>query len=390
MNNGNLNQSPPPSLIHRGLFTNPPSSERIVKENGKWIGELEDGSRVKIPGAFADWPPDDPQPPWGDVTYLKLFSHPDFNYIAYNTIRMYDSDLAQKPNRNSSLWDNIIQIIPYYQKEFKIDGVMIDMGHALPYSLLKKMKEQARQIDPDFVFWEENFHLSYESKKQGYNAAIGYIWADQRHPYKLKDLFYRFERETFPLPFFVTAESHNTPRSSARAGGIGYSRYSWAINNFLPVIPFIHSGFELGEERPVNTGLDFTKEEIEKISSETLPLFNLAELNWLNPNQLCEWIKKIAEIRKKYEDLILDYHHQTLRVIPCDVWDIFAFERKSSDRDVLIVANSNMERDFFIHLRLHTNRKDVKDLISEDTFVLADHSIPLHLKPGEVKIFRLK
>ncbi|OGR53393.1 MAG: hypothetical protein A2034_00675 [Elusimicrobia bacterium GWA2_38_7] len=158
----------------------------------------------------------------------------------------------------------------------------------------------------------------------------------------------------------------------------------------MPVIPFIHSGFELGEERPVNTGLDFTKEEIEKISSETLPLFNLAELNWLNPNQLCEWIKKIAEIRKKYEDLILDYHHQTLRVIPCDVWDIFAFERKSSDRDVLIVANSNMERDFFIHLRLHTNRKDVKDLISEDTFVLADHSIPLHLKPGEVKIFRLK
>lgn len=390
VNQVDFNRLPAPSLAYRNFFTQAPSPDRIGKENGRWIGMLEDGTWVKIPGAFADWPPDDPQPPWGDVTYLKLFSHPDFNYIAYNTVRMYDSELNQKPNRNSSLWDQLRAIIPYYQKMFKIDGVMIDMGHALPHSLLKKMREDAHQIDPDFAFWEENFHLSYESKKQGYNASIGYIWADQRHPYKLKDLLYRFERETFPLPFFGTSESHNTPRSSTRSGGIVYSSYSWAINNFLPVIPFIHSGFELGERMPVNTGLDFTKEEIEKIPSERLPLFNDAELNWLNPNQLCEWIVKIAEIRKKYEDLILDYHHQTLRVIPCDIWDIFAFERKSSDRDILIVANSNMGKDFFIHLHLHTQRKNVKDLIRGDSFSLADHSLSLHLKPGEVKIFRLK
>ena len=59
-------------------------------DDGRWVGVLDDGTRVRIPGAFADWPPDDNQPPWTDVTYLRMYDHPDFNYMAYNTIRMYD------------------------------------------------------------------------------------------------------------------------------------------------------------------------------------------------------------------------------------------------------------------------------------------------------------
>jgi hypothetical protein len=72
---------PPPHESYRSMFTEPPK-ELIIKERGKWIGVLLDGTRVRIPGAFADWPPDDEQPPWGDVTYLRMYTHPEFNYIA--------------------------------------------------------------------------------------------------------------------------------------------------------------------------------------------------------------------------------------------------------------------------------------------------------------------
>ena len=80
----------------------------VKKEEGRYIGTLADGTRLRIPGAFADWPPDDNQPPWGDVTYLRMYTHPDFNYIGYNTIRMYDTRLTQAEYVNRPLWDRIV------------------------------------------------------------------------------------------------------------------------------------------------------------------------------------------------------------------------------------------------------------------------------------------
>ena len=71
----------------------------------------------------------------------------------------------------------INNIIPYYQQEFGIDGVMIDMGHALPSELKQRMIETAREIDPDFAFWDENFKIQKSSRNDGYNAVIGHAWA---------------------------------------------------------------------------------------------------------------------------------------------------------------------------------------------------------------------
>jgi len=152
----------PPHERYRAFFTVPPSADAVRAEEGAYIGTLTDGRRVKMPGAFADWPPDDNQPPWGDVTYLRFYTHPDFNYIAYNTIRMYDTRLTAERYINRPLWDRIVGIIPYYQREFRIDGVMIDMGHALPMALKAEIVEKARVINSDFAFWDENFSVAQQ------------------------------------------------------------------------------------------------------------------------------------------------------------------------------------------------------------------------------------
>jgi hypothetical protein len=55
------NSLPPPSMEYRRLFSDPPEHPALT--DGRYIGTAPDGRSVRIPGAFADWPPDDVQPP---------------------------------------------------------------------------------------------------------------------------------------------------------------------------------------------------------------------------------------------------------------------------------------------------------------------------------------
>jgi len=382
---------PPPHRSYLDMFTSPPRIEQVKLEGGRYIGTLDDGTRVRIPGAFADWPPDDSQPPWSDVTYLKMYDHPDFNYIAYNTIRMYDSRLARMENINRPLWEKIAGIIPHYQRDFGIDGVMIDMGHALPMELKHEMIRRARSIDPDFAFWDENFSVTARSVEEGYNAVIGYQWADQHHPQKFKAMLRQFQNGGFPLPFFATPESHNTPRAASRDGGITYARYAWAIGNFIPAIPFIHSGFEVGEPFPVNTGLDFTKEELTRLPSETLPLFSDGSYSWLNAKEFTAWVRTVSLVRRKYRSLIVRPEPETFHWIEGEPPEIIAFVRKSVQEKskLLVVGNSNLHQPSQYAITIETRKRKLIDLLSGSTCSVVDGIVAGQLKPGEVIVCKI-
>jgi hypothetical protein len=379
----------PPHQIYRDSFTSPPPPDRVVKEDGRYIGALPDGKRVKIPSAFADWPPDDNQPPWGDVTYLRMYTHPDFNYIAYNTIRMYDTRLAQPQHVNRSLWDKIIGIIPYYQKEFHIDGVMIDMGHALPMQLKSEMVKAARDVDPDFAFWDENFSVTRKSREEGYNAVFGYCWIDEHHPSRMKALCRRMAKEGFPIPFFATPENHNTPRAAARPGSMTYARWSWVINNFLAAIPFIHSGFELAERYPINTGLDFTKDELKHLPSEKLPLFSEYAYDWLNKAQFSEFVAKVSKIRAKYRDLIVDASPQSFVMLHESNEHFLSFVRvsESMKQRIAVVSNTNYTSPEQSWVRIETSKKHITDLLTGEHIEVKDNHINVTLQAGQCLVF---
>ncbi len=379
----------PPHQVYRDFFTPPPHPDHVAKENGRYIGVLPDGKRVKIPGAFADWPPDDNQPPWGDVTYLRMYEHPEFNYIAYNTIRMYDTRLAQPQYINRPLWDRIVGIIPYYQREFHIDGVMIDMGHALPMALKKEMVDTARTNDPDFAFWDENFAISRHSREEGYNAVFGFLWIDEHHPSKIKAFCRRAASEGFAVPFFATPENHNTPRAASRPGGLAYSKWAIVVNSFLPGIPFIHSGYELGETYPINTGLDFTFEQLKQLPSEKLPLFSEYAYNWLNKHHISAWVAKVLAIRKKYEHFIVDDNPQSFTMLHDHNEHILAFARvaeKPAQR-VAVVTNTNYHGSEHATLKLDTSKKSVSDLLCSGKYGVHDGHVRVTLQPGQCLVF---
>jgi hypothetical protein len=243
---------------------------------------------------------------------------------------------------------------------------MIDMGHALPMELKKTMIARARSIDPDFAFWDENFSVEEKSVEEGYSAVIGYVWSDMHHSEKLRNLLRRFSTEGYPIPFFATAESHNTPRAATREGGIGYSTYAWALSNFIPAIPFLHSGFELGEEYPVNTGLDFRREDLPRYPSATLPLFSEYAYAWTNKSEITGWIRTVSDLRRKYHDLIVERAPETFKFLEADNAKIVSFLRLSPkvSYKLLVLANSNMVSDESFSLKFPGLRHPLTDLLS--------------------------
>lgn len=314
----------PPPKSYQALFAIPPDQPK--------------NSNLKVASAFADWPPDDLQPPWSDVTYLRLYNYDfhhknNYNYIAYNTIRYYDPVLSKDENINISLWNKIAEIIPYYQKAFGIDGAMIDMGHALPNLLKSKIIKNARDIDSGFAFWDENFDNKEETKKDGYNAVIGDVWYRINKRNGFKNLI-KNGLASKPLAYFGAAETHNSPRLTNSKK----KKSAWLLFHILPgAIPFLHNGYELQEHLPVNTGLNFSRVELERLSQEKLALFYKTSLNWGSKNIL-QFMTKVANLISEYAWI---FDGLNLEVLETSNRKVLGYYKKSGDNKAVILFNTN-------------------------------------------------
>lgn len=394
VNSGDFSNLPAPSDLYRSFFTETP--EAIQLHHGRYIGKTKDGRECRIPGAFADWPPDDTQPPWGDVTYLKMYDHPAFNYIAYNTIRMYSAELAQPKYANNPLWKKIIGIIPHYQDAFGIDGVMIDMGHALPFELKKEIVRAARAKNPDFAFWDENFDITTKSVAEGYNAVMGGLIFVGHQFEDLKKFLMFFAQQGVPIPFFGSAENHNTPRTASRFGGgeagANYSKFIFAVACAYPTIPFIHSGMELCEWYPVNTGIGFSSSDLQKFPSDKLALFSEESYNWTGGNgvaPILAFIKRVLEVRKKYEKLITDPSPDTIAFLEIPNSPVLGIVRSGYGKKLLFLANANPHASTEVSIPIQSAKADLKELISEEIYSVGDSVLTVRLGAGESVWFEL-
>ncbi|GAB4149942.1 MAG: alpha-amylase family glycosyl hydrolase [Candidatus Promineifilaceae bacterium] len=376
----------PPDIMHRRMFLPPPTPDQIQMEDGRWIAHYENGRKGRIPGAFADWPVDDPQPPWGDVTFLRLYDHPHYNYIAYNTIRMYSSELAQPENAVQPLWERIINIIPYYQTTFGIDGAMIDMGHALPAELKQAIIATARRHNPNFAFWDENFEATEKGVAEGYNAVIGSLPLVLPKSTELQEFLIHLARHGNPLPIFGATESHNTPRAISKKGGEQFVRYGMAIAAILPTLPFLHCGAEFGERRPVNTGLGFTPEEIAQYPSHTLPLFSGIAYDWTgDTTQLTTWWQQTLALRQQYAPLLTDIRKDSFIYLFSDNPAIWGVIRHNEDWSLklALLANQDMEKAQRVTVGLPTGRQQLMDHFTHTFYEVQGNQITVTLDPGQ-------
>jgi hypothetical protein len=298
---------------------------------------------------------------------------------------MYENRLTQNQYIVRTLWDNICNIIPYYQQNFNIDGVMIDMGHALPTDLRTILVETARKENHNFAFWEENFLLTKKSVKDGYNLSLGFLLFDLHDSWKVNNLVRYLAEEGSPISFFGTGETHNTHRTAQRAGGLQFSKFTWALVNFLPACPFILNGFELGADVPINTGLCFSPEEIYYYPTEKLALFSVASLNWENEN-INNYIRTISELRKNYIIPEKNLELKSLEYIPASSTDIMAFIRKFKDNPIVFMANMNPHKEIYFSIKVDEKMSIVKDLLADRVIFIKSGWLVYNLKPFEVII----
>lgn len=381
--NGRFDDLLPPHPVYRDMFAPPPPPNTVRMENGQWRGVSTDPHTgqpilVRIPGAFCDWPLNSSQPPWTDVTYLRLYEHPGFNYMAYNTLRMYDADLARPEHIVRPLWDRIVDTIPHYQTRFGIDGVMIDMGHALPADLKRRMEKRAREVNPDFALWAEDFGLNPSAREEGYNVCLGPFLQAVRQPGDWDALLRRIGESGVPVPFMATAENHNTPRAVHWPGGRAFSLRAQTLGAFLPAVPYIHNGAELAEPVPVNTGFDFTPEETAALPPSMLPLFSAAAMDWTRRDTLIDDFRRLHALRARHRELATDPSPGTLAPLFTDNPAISGYLRRhpAQPSGLAILGNAD----------LLAGQPFAPPPGCSATDLLSGRPLPAQLAPGQVVI----
>ncbi len=296
-------------FVWRSRSNPPPNMYRAI--------EREFG--VVTPPGFSDCI-NDPQPPWSDVTFLRLFlDHPTASmkhlpdpasqppYVFTDTIKSSRFP-GCRPNRE--LWKMLSDILPFYQR-FGVDGARVDMGHALPPELQGMIVNKARRIDPDFCLLAEEFDhaAAAAARRDGYNAIIGRCWYTEQacSPVELRN----FVNNVLPssrLPALAAVEIPDGPRAVTCRGGRRLSKMAAVLNNFLPgAIPLVNSGQEMLERQPMNLGLNprppgrFALPETDPYYGK-LAYFDRVALHWTNPgvSAMLDLIEQAARIRRRF------------------------------------------------------------------------------------------
>lgn len=389
-----MHNLPAPSWDYQNQFVSQPVT--VSERDGILLGTTRDGTPCRIATAFSDWPPNDQQPAWTDVTYLKMHNHEAFNYIAYNTIRMYDDALDNPETFNTGLWNEIEDIIPSFQELYDIDGAMIDMGHALPSLLKRTIVAKARENRADFAFWDENFDPSPSIRDEGFDAVFGSL------PFVIHDIIFirgllnYLNKTGIALPFFGTGENHNTPRVCFRyprqEAGRNFSKFIFTLSAVLPAIPFLQSGMELCEWYPVNLGLNFKDEDRALYPPEKLPLFSAFSYDWENSNglkPLNSYISKVLEIRNRFLDLVLSGESGSMTIPYVSEPELFAVMRTAAGRTLLFVGNSNLYEERSGALEFSVSNSTLFDMIGGKSHPIIEHKLQVTCSPGQCMLFEL-
>ncbi|NDD28089.1 MAG: alpha-amylase [Proteobacteria bacterium] len=388
-----FNDLPTPPDWYRANFLPAPAHGSVAKDaEGRWVGTLPDGRLAQVPGAFADWPPEDLQPPWTDVTYLRIFNDPpegpDFNYKAYNTLRMYDVRLARDANANRPLWEAVRGILPHWQRTYGIDGCMVDMGHALPPALMTEIIGEARANHPDFALLAENFTVDEESVRTGYNAVLGYQFQALDDIGRMRRLVTRTCIEGLPIAVFGAGETHNTPRVAMRGRGAAFCLGLWMVSCLMPdTIPFLHNGFELADPVPVNLGLGFTPEEQGALGAGPLALFDLASLRWDDASAPTSAMAAVTGFREANGGLVRAKGEGTLAWLDDGSADLLAFGRQdpASGLAALVVLDWRCAGDREVSVAIGEGTVWV-DALSGERFASSGGRLTLPLRSGQGRL----
>jgi hypothetical protein len=367
---------------------------------------------VTTPPGFSDVI-NDPQPPWSDVTYLRMYlDHPPEAagllpdpkrqppYVLFDTIKC-NLFAGTQPNRE--LWERLAGIIPFYQ-QFGIDGARVDMAHALPRALERMILDRPRESDPDFCFLAEDlgYHNHAALRKAGYNIVLGPSWYFE--PRAHEGLMHKMlaDLPDLRIPVMAAAETPDTPRAVVRRGGVAFSRQAVVMNMFLPnAVPMINSGMEAFERQPMNLGLEPGKPGRFALPRSDpqygkLAFFDPYALHWTNRGgpEMVELIARASAVRQRF----LKYISRKAAYFPprlgMNSRRVLAtgYALRGEYKSLLMLANVNFDRTCrtsVVDLPTPHDPEVLLEIIPSPVPRLTKGRLLLTLPPGDVKVIRM-
>jgi glycosidase len=332
------------------------------------LNDIEDCFGVTTAPGFADVI-NDYQDPWEDVTYLRLSfdTHERAkHFIRDNQPPYVLQDIAMAnlfcgKDINYDLWTYIENVIPYYQEEYGIDGARIDMGHALPDELNSRIINKARSINPNFIFWSEDFFIesSKASMENGFNFITGNLWQSYRE-HEQKDFWPDLTKSIFlksELPIISSLETPDTLRVHSVYSDMDELSFLMTMSFFAPnTIPLINNGMEIGEREPMNVALDKV-DDIKDILEKQDPMnglmsfFDNYRLHWcVEPEKtIRKLISTLSAIRIKAMDLVTCKDNFT--DLSSEKDNLIIWMYKKNNKSMLIISYIGTEECVKINLK---------------------------------------
>ena len=297
----------------------------VKKANGDasvYLNLIEQCFGISVCSAFSDRL-NDYQAPWSDVAYTRLYLdapsiaqkyYPsDVPYIFFDSAK---ASLNPGKIKNQPLWDVLENIVTYWQNQFGIDGVRLDMGHALPDELIQGIIHNAQANDPQCVFIAEELDTTnhHATKLAGYDVLSGNGFSEEHRilEHRLSKFYYGADQ--LDLPVFALGESHDTPRLVQRNGGKRFARMVTLLNLFMPNgIPFINNGQECYEKAPLNIGLDASAQDEFAYPKDDprygkLGLFDFTWFDW-KEEELVKDLSSLIKVRDLVKTNLFESNH---------------------------------------------------------------------------------
>jgi starch synthase (maltosyl-transferring) len=401
-----------PDKIHPEKWEDLKMRQKRTGEN--ILALIEETFGITTAPGFADVI-NDQQPAWSDVTYLRIYfdAHKEAKvfmdaqqppYILYDIAK---ASVSKGEIANLALWESIADVIPYYQREFGLDGARIDMGHALPQELNEEIIRRVKSNHPHFLLWSEEFNPqnSEVPLRSGFQFMTGGLW--KTYPRLEKpDFFNRLMRDllTAQIPISAALESPDTPRAAYLYKPKKNLELMLVVNAFIPnAVTFVNNGLDLMELQPMNLGLGNTLDGKYVLPKEDpmygkLAFFDSYRLHWTQEGT--EFIQDIllhlADIKERYADLFKVKHFVKIHLEKKHehILPLF-YAEEAQNRGILFLAN-RMKRGrvklSIFELIQNSHFRKARSIYKNANFtdIEVDPSLELSYEPKEYEIFELK
>ena len=233
----------------------------------------------------------------------------------------------------------LLDSVDFWIDYFDIDGIRLDVAYSLPRWFMAMLKDHCRQKKEDFfllgeVLGDNAGYMFSEAHLDSITDYPGFkgLWSsfNSLNMFEMAHTIKRNYKEMYQgqiLWSFV--DNHDVARIASQLTDLEKLPLIYGMLFSLPGIPCIYYGSEWGQTGKKEQGSDASlRPEYEK------PL----------PNDLTEYIKKLVEIRNKYQALQLGEYNE--RILTNKQ---FVFERVFENQKIIIALNLD-ENEYTISL----------------------------------------